>query len=196
MWHDNVPLMRALFFVGLICLSALSAVRAEPGPAVLTGQMLVADPGMTDPRFAESVVFMISHNEDGAIGVVVNRPMGQLPTQQLLAGEPGDVTIHYGGPVQPSLIMVLHDAALAGETSIVIDEKLAVTANKAEVLRGQDTSETTLLTLGYAGWGPGQLEAELAAGFWGVAPAANDILFGPDDGHKWERARARIPLEL
>ena len=113
-----------------------------------------------------------------------------------MAGEPGDVMIHYGGPVQPSLIMVLHDAALAGETSITVGEKLAVTANEAEVLKHRSESAPTLLTLGYAGWGPGQLEAELEAGFWAVAPAGNDILFGGDNGLKWERARARIPLEL
>lgn len=187
--------MRVFVLTSLLCLAALAG-RAEPveTPA-LAGQILVAAPGMTDPRFAEAIVLLISHSDDGAIGIVVNRPMGQLPMQQLVEGEPGDVTIHYGGPVQSSLIMVLHDAALAGDTSIAVGEKLAVTAAQTEVLRHR-TEGQTLLTLGYAGWAPGQLEAELAAGFWDVAPAEDDILFGPDNEVKWARARARIPLEL
>ena len=187
--------MRKILLVSLICLVPLAA-RADPGTTELAGQLLVADPGMSDPRFAEAVVFLISHGEEGSLGIVVNRPMGRLPVRQLIAGEPGDVTIHYGGPVQPSLIMVLHDASLADDTSIVVGEKLAVTANQAEVLRHRSESAPSLLTLGYAGWGPGQLEAELEAGFWAVAPAGNDLLFGSENGYKWEMARARIPLEL
>ena len=187
--------MRTLFLASVLCLTALAG-RAEPADTVaLAGQLLVADPGMTDERFAEAIVLLISHSKEGAIGIVVNRPMGQLPMQQLVEGEPGNVTVHYGGPVQSSLIMVLHNATLADDTSILVDEKLAVTAAQTEVLEHPDEGPT-LLTLGYAGWGPGQLEAELAAGFWDLAPAEDDILFGSDNAEKWELARARIPLEL
>ena len=184
--------MRVFLLASLLCLTALAGRAETPD---LAAQILVADPGMTDPRFAEAIVLLISHSDDGTIGIVVNRPMGRLPMQQLVEGEPGDVTIHYGGPVQSSLIMVLHDAALASDTSIVVDENLAVTASQTEILRHL-TEGQTLLTLGYAGWAPGQLEAELTAGFWAVAPAEDDILFGPDHAGKWDRARARIPLEL
>ena len=85
-------------------------------------------------------------------------------------------------------------STFAVQDSIVVTDKLAITAQTDILERIGDNP--SLLTIGYAGWGPGQLEAELAAGFWSIAPAAESILFGTDHSRKWERARARIPLDL
>ncbi len=184
---------RPLLLLCVLCLLPLqaSAQSAQPN---LTGQMLVADPGMTDPRFEQAVVFVIRQDDGGTLGIVVNRPMGTLPLEQLVDGVRGDITIHYGGPVQPSLALVLHPASIATDRSILVDEKRAVSA-ETDILRRADNG-SAILTLGYAGWAPGQLRAELDAGFWAVVPAADDILFGPDNSAKWERARASIPFEL
>jgi putative transcriptional regulator len=163
----------------------------------LTGSLLVAQPHLRDPNFRRTVVFMVQHNAKGALGLVVNRPMGSVEFATLLQemgadseGIEGDVKIHYGGPVQPNLGIVLHTADSETKPFISVDARYAVTIN-AELLASMARSKGpkhTLLTLGYAGWGEGQLERELRRGDWAVAPASDEVLFDEQYETKWKRA--------
>ncbi|NTU76195.1 MAG: YqgE/AlgH family protein, partial [Alphaproteobacteria bacterium] len=162
--------------------------RKTTGPSWLTGQLLIAMPSMPDPRFERTVVLICSHTPDGAMGLVINRLYGELSFQSLLSqlnialheGVP-EIPIHYGGPVEPSRGFVLHAADYQHEGSMLVGGNIALTAT-VEVLRalaeGQGPSRA-LLALGYAGWGPGQLESEMQTNGWLVAPPDEEIVFNP-----------------
>ena len=110
------------------------ASAAYPGPG-LAGQMLVARRSMADPRFAESVIFMVRHDRTGALGLIVNKPIVEVPFADYLrrmgvdpTGAEGTVRVHLGGPVQPNIGFVLHSADYTGEDTIVVDDAMALTA--------------------------------------------------------------------
>jgi putative transcriptional regulator len=171
----------------------------------LAGQLLVAMPQMADPRFARSVVYLCAHSADGAMGLVVNRLIDSLTFQNLLeqigveqaiAGD--DMPIHFGGPVESSRGFVLHTADYVQDSTLVIEEDIALTATidvlKA-IARGEGP-ERRVLALGYAGWGAGQLDAEIQANGWLLVPADLDLVFGDDTESKWQRAIASIGIDL
>lgn len=171
----------------------------------LAGQLLVAMPQMADPRFARSVVYLCAHSADGAMGLVVNRLIDSLTFQNLLeqigveqaiAGD--DMPIHFGGPVESSRGFVLHTADYVQDSTLVIEEDIALTATidvlKA-IARGEGP-ERRVLALGYAGWGAGQLDAEIQANGWLLVPADLDLVFGDDNESKWQRAIASIGIDL
>jgi putative transcriptional regulator len=171
----------------------------------LAGQLLVAMPQMADPRFARSVVYLCAHSADGAMGLVVNRLIDSLTFQNLLeqigveqaiAGD--DMPIHFGGPVESSRGFVLHTADYVQDSTLVIEEDIALTATidvlKA-IARGEGP-ERRVLALGYAGWGAGQLDAEIQANGWLLVPADLDLVFGNDNESKWQRAIASIGIDL
>ena len=153
----------------------------------LVGKLLVAMPGMGDPRFEHSVVYISAHSEDGAMGLIVNKANAALDLKALLghldipmgAFTP-DVAIHFGGPVEPSRGFLLHSSDYIGDPdTLQIDERFAVTATVDAI---KDLSlglgpKTSLLALGYAGWSAGQLEAEMAENSWLTVQADPDILF-------------------
>ncbi len=166
----------------------------------LTGSLLVAMPGMGDDRFARTVIFLCAHSADGAMGLVVNKVLDELTLPTLLRQldvEPGaaeDEPIHYGGPVETSRGFVLHSADYVRDSTLVINERVALTAT-VEVLRAiarGDGPERRVLALGYAGWGAGQLDAEIQANGWLSVPADDDIVFGGDNALKWEQALAKL----
>lgn len=171
-------------------------------PDYLTGQLLIAMPTMADPRFARTVIYLCAHSEQGAMGLVVNKPMPQISFAELLqqleidVGDevPDDQVVHFGGPVESGRGFVLHSADFRREGTMVVDEKVALTAT-IDILRaiaaGEGPSEH-FLALGYAGWGAGQLDSEIQANGWLHAPADNSILFDPDLSTKWERAIAKL----
>lgn len=171
-------------------------------PDYLTGQLLIAMPAMADPRFARTVIYVCAHSEQGAMGLVVNKPMPQISFTELLeqleidAGDeaPDDQVVHFGGPVESGRGFVLHSADFRREGTMVGDEKVALTAT-IDILRaiaaGEGPSEH-FLALGYAGWGAGQLDSEIQANGWLNAPADSAILFDPDLSTKWERAIAKL----
>ncbi|NNG05409.1 MAG: YqgE/AlgH family protein [Inquilinus sp.] len=171
-------------------------------PDYLTGQLLIAMPAMADPRFARTVIYVCAHSEQGAMGLVVNKPMPQISFTELLeqleidAGDeaPDDQVVHFGGPVESGRGFVLHSADFRREGTMVVDEKVALTAT-IDILRaiaaGEGPSEH-FLALGYAGWGAGQLDSEIQANGWLNAPADSAILFDPDLSTKWERAIAKL----
>lgn len=170
----------------------------------LTGMLLVAMPSMTDPRFARSVIYLCAHSPDGAMGLVVNQLAGNItfPTVigqlGIVAGEAGaDTPVHVGGPVETSRGFVLHSADYVQESTLVIDERFALTAT-IDVLRaiaeGNGPSHR-VLALGYAGWSAGQLDQEIQDNGWLVAPADPEIVFGRDNDGKWRRALRKIGVD-
>jgi putative transcriptional regulator len=169
----------------------------------LTGKLLIAMPSMPDPRFARSVTYICSHGPDGAMGLVLNRLYGELNFRGLLSqlnitlsiGAP-DLPVHFGGPVEPARGFVLHSAEYKREGTMPINDKIAMTATM-EVLQALADGEgpaQALLALGYAGWGAGQLDAEMQANGWLVAPPDEEIIFNPNTESKWEQALAKIGI--
>jgi len=176
-----------------------------PAARDLTGKLLVAAPSMPDPRFAETVIYMVRHNADGAFGVIINRRVGELALDDLLEGfglprrqAQRKMPVHAGGPVEPKLGFVLHSTDYTDEASIVVDRDFALTvAPKAlDALAGEAGPARHLLVLGYSGWGPGQLEGELARDDWIVTPAPPALVFDEDLAAKWQRTRALEEVAL
>ncbi len=171
----------------------------------LTGHLLVAMPQMADPRFARSVVYLCAHSAEGAMGLVVNRLVESLTFESLLAqlglesnAVDDEMPIHFGGPVESSRGFVLHSADYVQESTLVIDEDIALTAT-IDVLKAIAAGEgprRRVLALGYAGWAPGQLDAEIQANGWLLVPADPELVFGLDNDAKWERALAKLGIDL
>lgn len=175
--------------------------------ANLTGKMLIAMPGMRDPRFEHSVILICAHSDDGAMGIVVNRPMSEIGFSDLLEQldiDVGDdvveIPVGFGGPVEPGRGFVLHHAPVAGddpEGTIRISSDLAMTTTR-DIL--QDFAdglgpEPALLALGYAGWGPGQLDDEILENGWLTAERGDDIIFGADNDAKWTLALRGLGID-
>jgi putative transcriptional regulator len=174
-------------------------------PSSLSGQLLVAMPQMSDPRFARTVVYLCAHSAEGAMGLVVNRLIDSLSFGNLLAqlgveveGAPADMPVHFGGPVESSRGFVLHTSDYHQDSTLVIDDEIALTAT-VDVLRAiaRGTGpRRRVLALGYAGWAPGQLDAEIQANGWLLVPADLDLVFGRDNDSKWQQAIAKIGIDL
>ncbi|HDR27463.1 YqgE/AlgH family protein [Rhodovulum sp.] len=172
----------------------------------LSGKLLIAMPGMGDPRFERSVVFLCAHSEEGAMGLIVNKPMAELSFSDLLrqlgiARAPGarDIRVHFGGPVEHARGFVLHsgDYNSGSDTTLRVDGRFGMTATLdilEDIAKGQGPTDS-LLALGYAGWGPGQLEGEIQDNGWLTCEAVPEIVFDPADAAKWERALRTLGIE-
>jgi putative transcriptional regulator len=188
-----------------------AAGGAAAGRGFLDGQMLIASPAMQDERFARSVVYMCAHSSEGAMGIVVNRPAGNISFPDLLVkldiipradvirlpSRAGDVTVLKGGPVETERGFVLHSADFFIENSTLpIDEGICLTATldilKA-IARG-DGPASAILALGYAGWAPGQLENEMQQNGWLHCSADRELIFGTEINAKYERAMQKIGI--
>jgi putative transcriptional regulator len=179
--------------------------RPSSGDSSLTGQLLVAMPQMSDPRFERSVVYLCAHSEEGAMGLVVNRLIDSLTFPSLLeqlginADErDADLPIHFGGPVESSRGFVLHSADYMQDSTLLIDQDVALTAT-VDVLRAIASGngpQRRVLALGYAGWAPGQLDAEIQANGWLLVPADPELVFGIDNSAKWQRAIAKLGIDF
>ena len=182
---------------------ALMSATVDPS-AFLTGQMLLAMPAMADPRFAQSVVYVCAHTPDGAMGLVVNRPLAKPAFDDLLRQlevEPVPparrIRLCAGGPVDNARGFVLHTADWTGEGSLKVTDDLALTAS-LDVLKAIASGggpRHGILALGYAGWGPGQLEAEITQNAWLSLPADTQLVFGDDHDAKWRRAMALLKID-
>ena len=172
----------------------------------LTGQLLVAMPQMMDPRFARSVVYICAHSEEaGAMGLVINKLLASLTMDELFAHLKLDPArrnrarpVHFGGPVEPGRGFVLHTADYSEESTLPVSDEFAVTAT-LDILRAIGRGEgpqRSLLALGYAGWAPGQLDAEMQANGWLSVDADADLVFGDDIDAKWQRALAKLGVDL
>ncbi|MDA1132435.1 MAG: YqgE/AlgH family protein [Proteobacteria bacterium] len=171
----------------------------------LTGNLLVAMPTMGDPRFARSLVYLCAHSDAGALGLVVNRLSDDISFAELLRqlgleppADGGEIRVHFGGPVEESRGFVLHSGDYAREATLVVDEDVGLTASVdvlSAIAEGHGPRHS-LLALGYAGWAPGQLEAEIQANGWLHVDADEELLFGDDVNGKWDRAMKKIGLDI
>ena len=176
------------------------ATRAD-----LTGQLLIAMPGMRDPRFERAVVFLCEHSPKGTMGLVVNKPSADVTFPELARHLDVDVPddaprmpVHVGGPVEPGRGFVLHSADYerSGAT-LRVSPRFGMTAT-VEILREIASGAgpaRALLALGYAGWAPGQVESEIAANGWLTAPAAMEAVFDRPDEAKWGAALASLGVD-
>ncbi len=184
-----------------LALSASSLVHASPAERRkaegLTGKFLVASPHMTDPRFSRTVIYVVHHDAAGALGLIVNRPFREVPVASVLdrlglehEGVGGSMRMHYGGPVEPGRVFVLHTADYRSDGTHVIADGIAMTppAGALRAIGGGAGPRHALLVLGYSGWGPGQLEAEIQAGGWLPRAADAALVFDEDYDTKWQRA--------
>jgi putative transcriptional regulator len=184
-----------------------------PARGYLDGQMLIAMPAMGDERFTRSVIYVCAHSTEGAMGIVVNQPAGNIKFPDLLVQlevipaterielptQAEDVKVLKGGPVETGRGFVLHSADFFIENSTLpIDEGICLTATldilKA-IARGNGP-HNAILALGYAGWAPGQLEQEIQQNGWLHCAADPELIFGTDTGAKYEKALRKIGIDL
>jgi len=164
----------------------------------LTGRILIAMPGMADTRFDQAVIFVCAHSDEGAMGLVINKIADDLKLSDLLEqldieAKPGArrLPIHFGGPVESGRGFVLHDADYASSISTLeVSDTFAMTATLdiLEDMAVGDGPDAALIALGYAGWGPGQLEGEIAENAWLICDASAKLVFGTRAGGKWAAA--------
>ncbi|MAH85394.1 MAG: hypothetical protein CBB68_14305 [Rhodospirillaceae bacterium TMED8] len=174
------------------------------GEAYLCGQLLIAMPGMTDPRFEKSIIYICAHNEEGAMGLVLNRPIVSMSFAEMLkqlgidAGDSGGaIRVLFGGPIEESRGFVLHSPDYLQDASMIVDDNVALTAT-VDILRAIADGtgpRKRVLALGYAGWGPGQLDSEILHNGWLSVGADDDLVFGGDLNAKWGRAMAKIGID-
>jgi len=198
--------LRSFPAAALLAAMLLGPAAADPPEiASLAGQLLIASPNIGDPRFAHTVILMVKHDKDGAFGITINRPVGEKSIASLLEAPGEDVSdiegtlrVFAGGPVQPELGFVVHSREYRRDETIEVNGHLAVTASR-QILRDighKRGPEKSLFALGYAGWGPGQLENELARHDWFTAPEEPKLIFDDDRAGLWEDAMARRTREL
>lgn len=170
----------------------------------LSGQLLVAMPGLQDPRFAKTVIYLCAHNADGAMGLVVNREIDAISFPDLLeqldiepSGDVEPIRVHFGGPVESGRGFVLHSPDYVQDTTMVVDTEVALTAtiDILKAIAGGSGPRRRLLALGYAGWGPGQLDTEIKANGWLHVAADADLVFGADLEGKWQRAMGKLGID-
>jgi putative transcriptional regulator len=169
----------------------------------LTGQLLIAMPQMEDPFFARSVVYLCAHSADtGAMGLIINRTIEKLTTDELYAQlniEPvlhAPEALHFGGPVASGHGFILHSTDYRETETLGIDEKFAMTAT-LDILRARARGEgprQCLVALGYAGWGPGQLDGEIGENGWLSVAADTGLVFDTENDSKWQRALAKLGI--
>jgi len=171
----------------------------------ITGQLLVAMPSMRDPRFTRTVIYMCAHTSDGAMGLVINRLVGSLSFPDLLqqlniSSTPASehIRIRNGGPVETGRGFVLHSGEYHDDATLRVAESVGLTAT-LDILRdiasGQGPKRS-LLALGYAGWGPGQLDSEIQANAWLCVPADDELIFDDKLTDKWERSIGKIGIDF
>jgi putative transcriptional regulator len=169
--------------------------------ATLVGRFLVAAPSMPDERFQKSVVFICKHDEDGALGIIVNNKVDDLPLGQVykqLGIEVSEVAaerpVLFGGPVEPTRGLVLHSADYKRDETLLIEGGMALTASQ-EILKdmadGSGPKEAWL-ALGHSSWSPGQLDREMQDNAWLVVDADSALVFDPDFDAKWHRALDKL----
>ena len=171
----------------------------------LSNQFLIAMPALQDPHFSHTVTLICEHNPEGTMGLLINRPtpmnLGDLAAQLGIdMGEPEmiNVPIYHGGPVQPEQGFVLHSPQGEWDNSMEISKNLTMTVSQdiIEAIAHGLGPENFLIALGYAGWGAGQLEDELAANSWLNGPADNHIIFDTSVDERWTTAAKLLGIEL
>jgi len=175
---------------------------AESGESFLQGKLLIAMPGMSDPRFEKSVIFMCAHSAQGAMGLIINKPIDGLSFRELMTKFNIDVTtdahdtpILFGGPVHVGRGFVLHSSDYgSSETTLAVTSEISLTATTdiLEAISHGSGPSKSMLALGYAGWGTGQIESEILANGWIHCDADPTLIFETDYEAKWETAIRKL----
>lgn len=174
-------------------------------PSYLANHLLIAMPGLSDPNFARGVTVICQHNDDGALGIVVNRlsslTLGEVLDQmQIQTQIPGlaQLPVHAGGPVQMDRGFVLHEPCGSYDSTFKVSDELCVTTSRdvlAAMAEGRGPARA-LFALGYAGWGAGQLESEMRENAWLSVPADSSILFGTPLEDRWQAAARLAGVDM
>lgn len=180
------------------------ASSAKTHSGYLTGQLLVAMPAMTDPRFQRAVIYMCLHNAEGAMGLVINRLVDSLTFDELLeqldlgrSDAHEEIRVHFGGPVESGRGFVLHSTDYQQDATVDMENGIGLTAT-IDILRDMARGSgprAQLLALGYAGWGPGQLDSEIQENAWLHVPAEPSLVFNDRLDEKWDQAIARLGFD-
>jgi putative transcriptional regulator len=171
----------------------------------LTNQFLIAMPNLGDPNFMHTVTYLCQHNEEGALGIIINRPadIGIREILNQLHIKPIDdninaIPVFSGGPVQPERGFVIHTPNTRWDSTLVVSDSIALTTSRdiLEALANGEGPEKILIALGYAGWGEGQLEKEIIDNAWLNTPYAPRILFETPVGQRWNEAAGQIGIDI
>jgi len=167
----------------------------------LTNQFLIAMPSMGDPNFSKTVTYVCAHNDDGAMGIVINRPLeielSEVFEQMHIAGSESAANsqpVYQGGPVHRDRGFIIHNPAQDWESTIQVTSELAVSTSRdiLEAMSQGTGPDVALVALGYAGWGAGQLEQEMGQNAWLSGPATLEILFRTPAERRWQLAAAEM----
>lgn len=177
----------------------------------LNGQLLLAMPSMSDPRFSKAVIYICTHTEEGAMGLVINKPCDNIDFPDLLkqlsidtlkkeANQKlmSDITLHEGGPVESGRGFILHSADYVQETTLIISETVALTATidiLTAIAEGEGPRDY-LIALGFSGWGKGQLEDEILRNSWLTIEADDELVFRTDLELKFPRAMSKLGVDI
>ena len=173
--------------------------------ANLTNQFLIAMPGLMDPNFYQTVTYICAHNEEGAMGIVINRPLnfvlGEVLTQMDLSStskQINELPVYHGGPVQTDRGFVLHNMLVNWESSIRVSDHISVTTSRdiLESIAEGKGPDKSLIALGYAGWAAGQLEQEIRENVWLNGPSESDIIFNTPFDKRWEKSAELLGVNL
>jgi putative transcriptional regulator len=171
----------------------------------LTDQFLIAMPGLEDPNFHHTVTYICEHDENGAMGITINRPSGLrlndiLDHLEIPAGTSpaAEQRIYVGGPVQTDRGFVLHNTGKTWDSTLQINPRISITTSRdiLEDIARNSGPEKSLIALGYAGWGGGQLETELSANAWLNGPADPSIMFELAPDQRWQAAAQAMGVDL
>lgn len=170
----------------------------------LTNHFIIAMPDLNDLNFDRSVTYICEHDENGSFGIVINKEtdirVDDIIKQMNIpvSGSRGDRHVYLGGPVQPGQGFILHSPAGDWSASIKVNDRIALTSSRdiLEAIARDEGPEQNIVALGYAGWGPGQLEAELAANSWLSCPAEEQIIFHTPSTERWQAAAALLGVDL
>jgi len=183
----------------------MESTAASDGTNFLEGKLLIALPGMGDPRFEKSVIFMCAHSADGAMGIIVNKPIEQLRFRELvqrldlkLTDNTPNFPVLFGGPVEHGRGFVLHSSDYTDDGATMPVQKevsLTATMDILRVLADGGGPARALFALGYAGWGPGQIENEIRSNGWVHCDADSAILFDFDLDRKWRKALLKLGID-
>ena len=171
----------------------------------LVGKLLVAMPALQDPRFEHSVILICAHSAEGAMGLILNKPVQDLSFAKLLdhlnipkSPHGRDITVHFGGPVETARGFVLHSQDYTANEStldILGGYGMTATLDVLEAMAQGAGPDHALLALGYSGWGAGQLESEIGRNDWLTVDPTEALIFGADDGYKWSNALRSMGID-
>lgn len=190
----------------LLGTSVFGTAGGTIGGGYLEGQLLIATPVVTGSCFAHSVVLMCAHTGEGAMGIIVNHIIENISYRDLFkqlklspALLSGDLPVYYGGPVEMNRGFVIHGhEGEPAEDALITHNGIAVSSSVnilREIAAGRGPAQR-MLALGYAGWGPGQLEAEIEQNSWITVPSSTGLVFAPDNEDKWQRAAKSQGIDI